>query len=85
MLSKRLQVFYYYLLLLWAAIEAKVNQFENGCLKRISEMRGDEKSMIFGQRVCNSDDKLTGNTNCSPPDFGYFEVRIGSGDWDECK
>jgi hypothetical protein len=74
------------------ALHPKVNPFRNGCLKAMAEQNiardnGDSgDNGVFDLRVCNSDDNLTENLDCRTPTFeDYFEVRIASGDWDECK
>ncbi len=48
---------------------------------------GSKKDYVqYPRRVCNSDDELIGNTDCLEPTFdNYLEVRIGAGNWDECK
>ena len=72
-----------------STIAPMTNAFENGCLVAIAKRRGEEdKRTNFMSRVCNSDDALLPykNTSCLPPIFEtYFEVRIASGDWFECK
>ncbi len=73
----------------------KKNVFENGCLKVMSEryqkngsssLSEGNISKAYESRTCNSDDELTGNMDCRELLFdNYKEIRIGPGDWDECK
>ena len=71
--------------------DSKKNKFEAGCLQYVHKPKerphDDVKLDLFERRVCNSDDALVGNIeNCRAPTFeNYKEVRIGAGNWDECK
>lgn len=55
------------------------------------QRNGDKKDakIEFLPRVCNSDDKLreaSDEKGCRALTFGnYFEVKIATGDWDECE